>query len=201
MDQEEERAYKAALAEVTAPGAVDIAEPKSARAEDTDSQAAIKVEPDATPGPSATTAQADARVPHADVEAGEGVPKPTPKRTLRFAEEDLETKPKKRARFASLSPPPSADAGPSRQARFASPDSSVAAPKKRPRFVSPPPAPASDTEDEQPPKRARMASPPPPARATDSVSDAERPSLYGSPPPQSTTSQSDTQASTAGPGA
>lgn len=139
MDREEERAYAAALAEVTAPGAVDLAELERAEAAN-ESPAKTELGPvHAPPLQPASTAV-----------AGKA------KRALRFApggESEAEAKPGKRARFAS--PPP--DASKPQGQRLPSPPAA-----KREADAEPPPAsstsdPVPSARDEPAPKRARFA--------------------------------------------
>lgn len=173
MDLEEERAYAAALAEVTAPGAVPLEEITDRRVEPMSS--------------SATPAETDPVKMELDSPAlavieVEGA---APKRTLRFADEEAaEVKSGNRARFASPSPGPSAEAGPSRRARFASPDVE-AEPPKRARFASPPPAPVLNAEPDTPtPIPVRVATPPPVKTESATKGEGERPPT--SPPPPTT---------------
>lgn len=156
MDREEERVYAAALAEVTAPGAVALEELADGRAGEPASGTATPAEDVPLAAQGRVNMEFDPS-PVPPVIEVEGAP---PKRTLRFADEaEDEVKPSKKARFAS--PGPSTEAGPSRRARFASPDVE-ATPPKRARFASPPPAPVFDTDpDTEGARRVRIASPPP----------------------------------------
>ncbi|EJT48911.1 hypothetical protein A1Q1_02006 [Trichosporon asahii var. asahii CBS 2479] len=175
MDLEEERIYAAALAEVTAPGAVALEELTDRRPEEPFSPSGSATPADADPVKMELDSPAPAVI---EVEAA------APKRALRFADEDDEIKPAKKARFVPPSPGPFSGAGPSRRARFASPD--TAEPPKRARFASPPPVPTFDSEPDTPTaRRVRITTPPPVKQESVGGANDTQPALGSPRPPPS----------------
>lgn len=189
MDREEERVYAAALAEVTAPGAVDLDELAGRRTNGA-------TEPGATSPVEVHPGQEPERQPKMEPDR---LPAPTdaeteaaPKRTLRFADEAEDVKPSKRARFASPPPSVNAEAGPSRETNFASSGAKV--PPKRARFVSPPPVAFSNDTGPESPERGRIPSPQLLVKQETGTSASTEPPVPETPPPPTQPGEPDPEA-------